>query len=57
MTTEAEERKRFEAWVSSPPFELSTARYPIDSDTWPGMYRHVDTEMAWSAWKEAKGIE
>ena len=50
-----EERRKFEAWVSSPPFEKSIARYPDDPQkyAWPGGYRKLDVQMAWEAWQEA----
>lgn len=48
-------RERFEGWISSPPFEKSTERYPENdnSQAWPGMYTNYDVQLAWEAWREA----
>ena len=53
----AEERTRFEHWISSPPFEKDSSRYPMDESlsAWPGSYQELDVELAWQAWKAALG--
>lgn len=50
------ERSRFEAWVSSPPFERSVERNPNDErvTAWPGQYRDIAVELAWLAWCESR---
>ena len=42
-----EERKRFEAWISAPPYEKSivTCR-----SNWPGQYKDYRVQLAWEAW-------
>jgi hypothetical protein len=55
MMSEAEERERFEKWVSSPPYEKYINRYP-DEDTfhaWPGQYMNSGIQLAWEAWQQA----
>lgn len=54
-TSEQEMRDAFEKWVSSPPFEYSVSRYPNDpmQYSWPGSYKYLTVELAWSAWKES----
>ena len=46
-------RKRFEAWITSAPFEKSIDRYPEDARlfSWPGNYRDIAVELAWQAWQ------
>lgn len=48
-------RAQFESWVSSPPFEKSTARFPDDhaEHAWPGCYEEIEVDLAWHAWLEA----
>ncbi len=43
------ERERFEAIVSSSPYEKSIRRWPDDATThaWPGSYRDLDVDFAW----------
>ena len=55
MTDEAEIRTRFEAWVTSSPFERDAARYPDDASeyAWPGAYCDYKVAIAWDAWQEA----
>jgi len=53
-----EERKRFEAWISGPPVERSTQRFPDDEVArslyqWPGQYVQLSVQIAWEAWQEA----
>lgn len=51
------ERKRFEAWISSPPFERSIERIPDDAHhAWPGSYRPLDVDLAWQAWQAATKV-
>lgn len=47
-------RDAFEAWISSPPFERETTRYPKDETkfAWPGSYRDYEVQIAWDAWRE-----
>ncbi len=51
-----DERAKFEAWVTAPPRERNIHRY-ADSSIWPGQYRPGEVQIAWEAWKEAKGIK
>jgi hypothetical protein len=51
--TENESRKQFEAWVSSPPFEYDTERYPEDSAC-PECYVSPAVDFAWQAWQAAR---
>lgn len=48
-----DEREAFEAWVKSPPYEHDTRRFPNDETlySWPGQYRDIAVELAWSAWQ------
>lgn len=50
-----QERKRFEAWISKPPFEKVISRFPNDErvTAWPGQYRDINVDLAWNAWREA----
>lgn len=50
-------RAEFEALVSAPPFERSTARYPNDPKrfAWPGSYVDPAVNLAWHAWQAARG--
>lgn len=51
-----DERERFEAWISSPPFEMRTDRFPDNPDkvAWPGSYRDCRVDLAWHAWQAAR---
>jgi hypothetical protein len=51
----SEQRKRFEAWITSAPYEKSIERFPDDERlfSWPGNYRDINVELAWQAWQEA----
>jgi len=52
MTTD-ELRAKFEAWITSPPFEMDITKYPAnDERAWPGSYCSGCVEIAWEAWKE-----
>lgn len=52
--TIVDERKLFEDWISSPPYEANISRYPADPrySAWPGDYRDITTQLAWRAWRE-----
>ena len=54
--TEAE-RVKFEKWIASPPFERDITRWPMDESkhSWPGQYVDIMVQLAWDAWREAKG--
>lgn len=48
------ERKRFEAWIISPPYERSIERF----ENWErhaGQYRQYQVELCWQAWLAAVG--
>lgn len=47
-------RKAFEQWIGSAPYEASLARYPENSETWPGQYKSSVTQIAWEAWLTAQ---
>lgn len=53
------QRKLFEAFISSPPFEKDVSRYPNDHDrfAWPGSYRDISVDLAWNAWVNAISTE
>lgn len=53
-----DERVRFEAFMSAPPFEREIARWPDDPVryAWPGQYRDLAVQLAWEAWLEARGM-
>ena len=51
--TQDEQRKAFEAWIKSPPYEFWTARFGRDT-AWPGQYRHDKVQLAWEAWQRAQ---
>jgi hypothetical protein len=48
-------RTAFEVWVTSPPYEESSERYPNDPTKygWPGNYKDIRVDMCWQAWKSA----
>lgn len=47
-------RAEFEAFVSAPPYEYNTDRYP-GSAAFPGTYKSLRVDLAWCAWQEAQG--
>lgn len=49
-------RLQFEQWVSSPPYEYETLRYPNDParQAWPGQYKSITVQLAWDSWREAR---
>lgn len=53
----AAERARFEAAISSSPYERNVSRFPEDPDrfAWPGNYRDITVDLAWNMWLEALG--
>lgn len=46
------ERRVFNEFISSPPYEHSIERYPKDErySAWPGQYRDVNVQLAWESW-------
>lgn len=48
--TEAEERALFEEWISSPPLDMPTHRFPDHVPTIGGEYSEDMVEAAWQAW-------
>lgn len=47
-----EERERFEAVFSVPPYEFDMARWPYNHlVSWPGHYRKYHVQCAWEAWQ------
>ena len=45
-------RQAFEAFVTTPPFDLGIGRFD-DRGAWPGSYRSYDVDLAWQAYKAA----
>jgi len=47
------ERDKFEAFISSPPFERSVERWPDDERhyAWYGQYKDSGVALAWEVWK------
>lgn len=45
-------RKEFEKWISSPPYEHNITRFTSDS-AWPMQYRDIRVSLAWDAWRTA----
>lgn len=52
----ADSRTEFEAWISAPPFERNTDRFPNDPrrHAWPDTYQVYEVELAWQAWLAAR---
>ena len=50
------ERQAFEHWITLPPFERNTARFPSDQTRypWPNGYCDYEVQIAWEAWQEAR---
>jgi hypothetical protein len=49
-----QERRRFEQWISQPPYEKSISRWDTDrTHVWPEQYKNYDVQLAWDAWLEA----
>lgn len=53
---EAAERAKFEVWITAPPYKYSSMRFS-EHGHWPRQYLDVKVQLAWEAWKEAKGIK
>ncbi len=52
-----QERRRFEEWISQPPYERVISRWEDDrKHAWPGQYKNYDVQLAWEAWQAAKGL-
>lgn len=49
-------RRRFEDWVSGPPYELEIMRLGKES-SWPGQYSVTKVQLAWEAWVAGQGLE
>lgn len=49
------DRKLFEQWISSSPYERDVDRWPNDETkhAWPGQYKDIAVELAWEAWCHA----
>jgi len=45
-------RKQFEAWISSPPYEMSIKRLS-DKSAWPGQYDDINVQIVFEAWMES----
>jgi hypothetical protein len=45
------ERKLFEKWITSPPFEREIIRYDADA-AWAGQYKRINVALAWEAFME-----
>lgn len=56
LECEQDQRQKFEAWISAPPYERHLARFPRDERkyAWPAQYKDVDVQLAWEAWCAAK---
>lgn len=52
---EAQSRAMFEKWVTEPPYERRTDRWPMDAEKFrrPGQYGDLSVQLAWEAWNEA----
>ncbi len=46
----ADERAKFEAWITSPPLEKPVHRNP-ESSGFPGQYWEYEVQLAWDAWQ------
>lgn len=48
-------RRSFEDWITAPPYEYDTYRWPMDETkyAWPGQYKDIAVQLAWEAWCEA----
>jgi hypothetical protein len=52
-------RASFEKWISGPPYERETERWPQDETkyAWPGQYKDIAVQLAWQAWQQAQNAE
>lgn len=48
-------RRAFEDWITAPPYERDTYRWPMEETkyAWPGQYKDIAVQLAWEAWCEA----
>jgi len=48
-------REQFEKWVSDDPYSRPIDRIPYDPEkfAFPGVYRDINTDLAWQAWRVA----
>jgi hypothetical protein len=48
-------RSSFDQWISAPPYERETERWPMDETkhAWPGQYKDIAVQLAWEAWCES----
>jgi len=51
-TLEDVQRKHFEKWISSPPYEKSVKRL-AERSAWPGQYDDVNVQLGFEAWIES----
>lgn len=49
-------RKRFEAWISSKPYE-HMCDMVSECSAWPGQYKRYETQLAWEAWQQAISLD
>lgn len=49
-------RSSFEKWISAPPYERDTYRWPQDETkhAWPGQYKDIAVQLAWESWQQAQ---
>jgi hypothetical protein len=49
-------RSSFERWISGPPYERETERWPQDEmkHAWPGQYKDISVQLAWESWQQAQ---
>ena len=47
-------REAFEEWITAPPYERDTRRWPEDESycSWPGQYQDIAVQIAWDAWQQ-----
>lgn len=52
-------RSSFERWISGPPYERETERWPQDEHrhAWPGQYKDIAVQLAWESWQQAQNNE
>ena len=52
-------RERFEKWITAPPYERDTYRWPQDETkhAWPGQYKDIAVQLAWESWQEAQNSD
>lgn len=49
-------RSVFEQWISGPPYERETERWPQDETkhAWPGQHKDIAVQLAWESWQQAQ---